>query len=543
MNNSGLWKDYCSFYEERFSDQIENSRKGIKQLFEKWKKTTLCRALCPETPQSIKDVPVTTYGDYPMLSDFGRRMASLRDKTPRIRGELSNDYYNRIGHEMGSSLSAYMAEPYYLCMITTGTTGKSKWIAHGETYWSNFTADNVASAVIACSDGWGETRLRKGDKSLNITAPVPYMSGWGAVAWHESGFGLIPPIEVADTLGPRERYFLMLKLLQKGQDVAIGAGVGSTFYMIVKYLLDPEEFYEEYWDSMSFGLRKVLLSFKLLQCKLKGKDKRRARDLLPLKGIMVGGTEAQLYIDFFRKEFDLEPFHGYGSTEAGTVLRGVPDRKTDLLPNLRSAYLEFKDKDGEIREVDELKKGETYELVVTPFGSIIFRYDMEDRFRVIDFRDDRMPVFAFEGRSKMMMRLSSPYIVSPNVIVQALYRAGLRSSDKWAVAKLLKPREHLHFLMEKTWSYSERQAEKIIFKFLMEVDKAIPQRGDTLTDYVADFGIKDPSDVVRVEYLEPGAFLRYSMIKAKMGSPLGQYKPPKIIPTEKMEIYDTLRSA
>jgi len=543
MDKSGLWKDYCSFYEKRFSDQIESNRKRMERLFEKWKKTALCRALCQETPHSIKDVPVTTYGDYPMLSEFGRRMTSLRDKTPRIREELSDDYYNRISHEMGSSLNTYMSEPYYLCMMTTGTTGKSKWIAHGETYWNNFAADNVASAVIACSEEWGETRLRRGDRSLNITAPVPYMSGWGAIAWHESGFGLIPPIEVADTLGPRERYFLMLKLLQKGQDVAIGAGVGSTFYMIVKYLLDPEEFYEEYWDSMSFGLRKVLLSFKLLQCKLKGKDKRRARDLLPLKGIMVGGTEAQLYIDFFRKEFGLEPFHGYGSTEAGTVLGGVPDRKTDLLPNLRSAYLEFKDRDGEMREVNDLKRGETYELVVTPFGSIVFRYDMEDLLRVIDFGDDGMPVFAFEGRNGMMIRLSSPYIVSPTIIVQALYRAGLRSSDKWAVAKLPEPREHLHFLMEKTWPYSERQAEQIIFKSLVEADKAILQRGDTLTDYIADFGIKNPSDVVRVEYLKPGAFLRFSMIKAKMGSPLGQYKPPKIIPTEKMEIYDTLRSA
>jgi len=97
--------------------------------------------------------------------------------------------------------------------------------------------------------------------------------------------------------------------------------------------------------------------------------------------------------------------------------------------------------------------------------------------------------------------------------------------------------------MEKTWPYSKREAEKIIFNSLMEAEKIIPYRGRTLRDYVSEFKIKDPSEVVKVEYLKPGAFLRYSMIKAKMGSPLGQYKPPKIIPTEKMEIYETLRSA
>ena len=97
--------------------------------------------------------------------------------------------------------------------------------------------------------------------------------------------------------------------------------------------------------------------------------------------------------------------------------------------------------------------------------------------------------------------------------------------------------------MEKIWPYSEREAEKIIFNSLIETEKSIPHRGKTLADYVADFKIRDPSEVVKVEYLRPGAFLRYSMIKARMGAPIGQYKPPNIIPTEKMEIYETLRSA
>jgi len=77
----------------------------------------------------------------------------------------------------------------------------------------------------------------------------------------------------------------------------------------------------------------------------------------------------------------------------------------------------------------------------------------------------------------------------------------------------------------------------------METERALPHRGRTLRDYVGDFRVKDPSEVVKVEYLRPGAFLRYQIKKAKMGSPIGQYKPPKIIPTEKTEIYEALRSA
>jgi hypothetical protein len=98
--------------------------------------------------------------------------------------------------------------------------------------------------------------------------------------------------------------------------------------------------------------------------------------------------------------------------------------------------------------------------------------------------------------------------------------------------------------MEKTWPYSEREAEKIIFNSLIEEERILSNPDDTLLrNYVADFRIKDPSEVVKVEYLKPGAFLRYAMIKARTGSPLGQYKPPKIIPSDRMDIYETLTNA
>jgi len=428
-------------------------------------------------------------------------------------------------------------------MKTTGTTGESKWITYGKTFWNNFMSASIATAVIACSDEWGETKLKEGDKALNLNAPIPYISGWGALA-SQIHLELVPPMDVSDNLRDmKEKFNLVLNAIKKGEKIVLGGGIGSLFYLICKYFINPEEFYAEYYHSIGFGLKKMLLCLKLLQCKLSKKERRNIADLMPLKGVLIAGVEAQLYIEFFREEFNLEPLHIYGSTEAGPLMRGDPDRKTDLVPDLRTSYMEFKTENGEIKNLDELKKGEIYSIVVTPFGSILFRYDMEDFLRVIDFRDDGMPIFAFEGRKTTIIRLYE-YDITPNVIVQALSRAGLKSSDKWAVIKLLKPREHLHFIMEKTWPYSEKEAERIIFDSLIEVEKMIPRPDNTLLrDYVKDFRIKDPSEVVRVEYLKPGAFLRYSMIKAKEGAPIGQYKPPKIIPAEKFEIYETLRNA
>jgi len=84
-----------------------------------------------------------------------------------------------------------MVEPFYFSMKTTGTTGESKWVVHGETFWKNFVSGAVTSAVIACSDEWGETKVKSGDKALNITAPIPYLSGWALWA-SQTQFKLIP---------------------------------------------------------------------------------------------------------------------------------------------------------------------------------------------------------------------------------------------------------------------------------------------------------------------------------------------------------------
>ncbi|MCD6088143.1 GH3 auxin-responsive promoter family protein [Candidatus Bathyarchaeota archaeon] len=542
MKGIDLWKKYCSFYEKDFSEHVEYSKTRMKRYFEKWRRTDLAKILCQKRPRDFREVPPTRYDDYPMLKEFGQKVLEASKKTPRKPGELFKEYYDRISRKFGLALNKYMTEPFYLCMRTTGTTGSGKWIVHGETFWKNFVESSVAVAILSASDSWGETKVRAGDKALNLCSPIPLISGWGAWAT-KTVFKLVPPIEVADNLDVKEKFNFLLKVIEKGEKISLGGGIGSLFYMICKYFLDPEEFYREYYYSLGPGLKKILLYLKIFECRLSGKKKKRITDILPLKGVLVAGAESKLYLEFFKEELGLEPLHIYGSTEAGPIMRGDPDRKTDLIPDLRTCYLEFQTESGEVKEIDELKKGEVYNVTVTTYGSILFRYVMDDLVRLVDFRDDGMPVFSFEGRKKTVLKLYGRYVITPRVIVDALYDAGLRSSDKWAVTKIMKPKERLCFLMEKTWPYSEREAEKIIFKSLMKIDETIPQRGDTLKNFLSDFRIKDPSEVVKVTYLKPGAFLRYSMIKAKEGAPIGQYKPPKIIPPERHDIYETLINA
>ena len=542
MKENDLWDRYCSFYEKPFPEQIEYNMKRMERYFHRWLSTDFAKMISQGTSEQHQDVLITTYEDYPMLAEFGSKITDLQNRNPKQKGELCKDYYERISRGIGTSLNRYMTEPYYLTMKTTGTTGESKWVVHGETFWKNLLSGAIRSAVVACSDSWGETKVKDGDKALNVTASIPHLSGWALLA-SQTHFKLIPPIKVTDNLrNMKDTVLLILQSIEKGEKIALGGGLGSLFYMICQYFVEPEKFYQEYYDTMKFGLNKSLLFLKLLQLRVSKKERKKIVDYMPLKGVLIGGLDSRLYIDFFKEEFNLEPLNNYGATEAGSLMRGMPDRKSDLVPDLMTGYFEFRTEEGHIIGLDEVKRDEVYDLIVTPFGSIFFRYDMKDLFKVIDFRDDGMPIFAFEGREINIINIYG-YKLTPNAASQALSMAGLTSSDKWAVTKILKPKEHIHFLMEKTWSYSEREAEKRIFGSIMKVYGMMANRGLTLRDYVVKFGIEDPSEMIKVEYLKPGAFNRYSMIKAKTGSPLGQYKPPKIIPSDRMDIYETLKNA
>jgi hypothetical protein len=198
--------------------------------------------------------------------------------------------------------------------------------------------------------------------------------------------------------------------------------------------------------------------------------------------------------------------------------------------------LEFLDEKGELRSLQEVKRNEVYAIVGTPFGTPLVRYNISDMVRVISTRDDGMPLFRFEGRSDNYLEIHGYFRITESMAVEVMRKAGMRLSDKWVIAKMTEPFEHLYLLMEKEWDYDEDEALKRIFDSLEDTSPSF-------REYVKDFRIKDPKQVVKVSYLKKGAFLRYMLSRSKSGAPLGQMKPPKLVPANRMDIYDTLRSS
>jgi len=529
-----FWQKYCAFFDENFSEQLEYNQKKKEEYFEKWKKTKMARQLCPEGVKKFEDVPLTTYDDYPILHKFGKEIEKLEKTVPRNKGELWWDYYDTIGKQVSPMLDGWMVDEYAFCAKTPGTTGKSKWYAHGESFQENISADGIAMMILVGSDGWGTTRLSPGDRYLNMLAPAPYIAGLGATIF-AGEFELIPSPRVMDDItNLRKKLSIAIKAVERGEKIDIVGGIVPSIKMVCDYFTKPDELYKDYYQSMKLGVAKVFLYLTYLRHKLVGRKYKKAKDILPAKAVGCGGVGAKIYFNYLEEQFEIEPGHAYISTETGISFLSPPERKKYLFPILRSCYFEWLTESGKIKGMNELSKNETYELVATPFGSMVVRFRMGDLFRVAGHRGDGLPYFEVEGRKTTMLDFFGYFRLSEVIVTDAMIEAGLQTSDKWCAQKVMEPKEHLLILMENVWEISREKAERRIFEALRTV---LPD----FQSYVNDFGIKSPSKILEVEYLRKGAFMRYSMRRMKEGVPLGQIKLPKVVPEEKRKLADLLR--
>ncbi|MDH5443148.1 MAG: GH3 auxin-responsive promoter family protein, partial [Hadesarchaea archaeon] len=385
-----LWKKYCSFFDKPFSEQVEYNERKLKEYFKRWKQTKMAKQLCPKGVRRFKDVPLTTYDDYPILHEFGKRIEKLEKTVPRKKGELLWNYYGRIGTHAATILDGWLLHDYSFCVRSGGTTtGNSKWIPYGTPAKQMFLFDIMRPIILSCSENWGKTSIKPGDNILNVVAPIPYVAGY---AWKflESEFSIIPPFEIVDNINSvMKKSRIILKMLQNKKVYWLG-GAASFIKLLYDYFMNPQELYRGYYQSTDLGLTKFILYLIWLKSRISGKKYENIREILPLKGIMIGGMGTQPYLDFIKSSYGLEPFILYGSAE-GISMMGFPTRKMGLHPVLDWRYFEFLDKNNEIKKIDEVKKDEVYEVIGTVFNSTLIRYCVGDLLKVVDTQDDGMP--------------------------------------------------------------------------------------------------------------------------------------------------------
>lgn len=536
MNDgNALWNQYCSFFDKPFSQQVEVSENNKELFFESWRRTRAAADISKEGFSKFDDIPLTTYSDYPVLHEFREQIEALEKTETVSEGEELFDYYARLTNKAANQMNLQMPAEVAFSMKTSGSGGPSKWFVYDTTYYDKAFQTGGQALVMACSRKWGTTDIRLKDTLLNITAPPPYGSAVGTKTFGEI-LELSPPNLVVDRIKDmRKKIGLMYKTVEDGTKIDFLFGPASMLSLLAKYFTEQELLYQNLYRSMSPGIAKIVLYIKYLKAKGNGRPYQKARDILPIKGLISTAWDGTIYFDHLREQYEVEPFNLYAATDTHVPLMGRPHRKSDLFPNVEIVYLEFADQSGKVHRVDQLEKDGLYELVVTTFGGVAARYKMGDTFRVIDMEDDKLPVLRYESRTAGMLDIRNYFNVTEAMIRDVLTMTKLSFSDNWTVSHSINPSDKVYILMEKEKDISEAEATNRVFSVFQEVNPYFK-------NYVQDFGIKHPTEILMVQYLPQGAFMRYTMKKAKEGVPMGQIKPPKIIPPEKEDLANMLRT-
>ncbi len=530
-----LWYSFCSFYEKDFSIQLEKSEELFKKHFNRWSGTKTAKQVCSQKPNFMDDIPVTSYEDYPILHTLGKHMESILGRRPKPNGITWHSYYRSLEEKTKSIFRGWLPYDYGICAKTTGSLGESKWFFHGDPFVENMQKEATAGIVLGCSEDWGETKLEYGDTVLNMGVPIPYMVGH-AMKLLDENFNCFPPIEKTDELKDmRKKLNMIIKAVKEGKNIDVATAMASTFYMFSQAVVAPDELYKDYYQSMQPGIKKVILYLLYLKEVLTSKEIKKAKEVLSVKGLCTAGLDTKLYAEYLKEQFGVSPLNMYGSTEYGIVMHGTPDRRIDLMPSVRSMYFEFLNEKGVLYTIDELKKGGVYEIVGTPFGSMLFRYTLGDLLRVVEHRDDGMPIFTFESRKENMLVLRDYVAISENMAFEIMETADLENSNRWTFTKTIDPVEKLLLIMERDWELSAIEAEEKVFNVLRNLSPEF-------RELIKDFSISSPKQIVEVKYLKKGSFMRYSLQKMNQGVPIGQYKTPKILNPEKKDEIELLTS-
>jgi phenylacetate-coenzyme A ligase PaaK-like adenylate-forming protein len=178
--------------------------------------------------------------------------------------------------------------------------------------------------------------------------------------------------------------------------------------------------------------------------------------------------------------------------------------------------------------LNQLEAGKLYEVVISHFyGMPLLRYPLIDLVIIVALRDDqtgiKLPQVSFQRRVDEAINIGGLVQLDEKTIWQAMTNAGIKFTE-WTVYKEFDhDKAYLKILIEVSDHY-EVKAE--------EVEKAIDSQLTTIdTDY-KDIRYYLGYHPVKVQFLSPKTFERYTEKKRREGASPMHHKPVHINPTE-----------
>jgi hypothetical protein len=511
-----VWTKYCGFFDLSPEEFREIQERLLLEQIELLRTSLMGRMLLGDViPTSVEEfrnyVPITTYEDYKEFLDEKRE-----DVLPR--------------------------KPYGWSR-TSGRSGEysHKWIPYPQQMYEKLGEILLATMILSTCSQRGEVNIELNAKVLLATAPPPYVTSMLSRSIRDLiDLQFLPPLEAGEKMEFAER-------MDAGFKMAMRDGM-DYFYGVSSVLVAIGERFEKGTSRSGFSLDMLhpAVLWRLIRSAISSRVKNRSilpKDLWKLKGIMVGGTDTDIYREKIKYYWGRDPINGYGSTEGGAMAIQAWNRKS-MTFSPETNFLEFIPQD-ELEKInedpgyqpktllyDELVPG-IYELVFSNFhGGIYTRYRVRDMIEVVATRDDEvdinLPQFNFYSRSDGVINLAGFTYLTERDIWAAVESSGIEYTD-WVARKETKDgRSHIHLFVELK-SPKNIDPDKIKEK----IDSALCNENSDYSDMKEILGY----NALKLTLLNPGAFGNYMDYQQSQGADLAHTKPPHMKPTkEQLEV-------
>jgi len=432
-----------------------------------------------------------------------------------------------------------------LWVHTSGRSGEysCKWVPITPAYAHEMSTVMYGIGMLSSCKEWGDSSSFPERPRLAYTvAPRPYMSGaMASMVELQTPTDYLPALEEAEGMSFTDR-------VELGFKQALSQGLDYFFGLSLVLVAVGDKFRE---SSGKVDIRPLLSQPKALSRLIKGlvKSKLARRPMLPkdlwsVKGIMCSGLDSVVYRDKIKELWGRYPLDIYAGTEGSIIATQTWDYDSmTFIPSLN--FLEFIPEKEYIKWqldhsyqpetvlLDEVKAGESYEIVITNFhGGAMVRYRPGDMIRITSLRNEKLgiatPQMVFERRADDLL----DFVVirlTEKTIWQAIENSGVAYEDWTAYKEAGEPALNLFIELKDGYQASEAEVTGAVYKEIME------SGGDTYTTSAAHDDLADMINFrVAVTLLPRGAFASYMSRRQAEGADLAHLKPPHINPSEKV---------
>jgi hypothetical protein len=462
-----------------------------------------------------------------------------------FRKEVPLTTYSSYCPELSEKMEDTLPEKPQMWVHTSGRSGEfsCKWVPITASHIQELSSILYGIGMLSAAKQWGDiTPMIKYPKMMYTVAPRPWISGaLASMIGEQTPLRYYPSLKEAEKLPFEER-------IRMGFDEALSGGIDYFFGLGLVLNAVGNKF------SQSTGKTSVkpLLSrpralARLTKGMIKSRIAGRAmlpKDLWDVKGIITSGLDSSIYRDKIMEYWGRYPLDIYANTEGGLIATQTWDYTSmTFVPNMN--FLEFipekehmKWKENRKYQpktvlLDEVKAGESYEIVITNFhGGSLVRYRIGDMVRITSLKNEKLginlPQMEFERRVDDLIDFVV-FRLTEKSIWKALEKSGVPYTD-WIAYK--KPGETvLNVLVEPSTEINgaRPEMEKKLCEAILNSDQ------DTFTSSHAHNVMSDMVDFkLKLEILPKGTFGRYSAQKQAEGSDFAHLKPPHVNPPEKV---------